>query len=440
MPTVPFTTQARVGRFKEQRWLLDKIVELAGPEFDQSRLHYYSAPMSPDWAGAVMGLAGQIKRWDDLTREFARLARRYELQAAAAEKQGHHVTASDGFFAASVMYGAAQWPIFENTDLNHALERKKIECYQAYIPHADHRIEAVEVPFGDVTVPGWFHLPPGYADGDKLPCLVMVSGMDAFKELQIGGQADRFLRRGFAVLMLDGPGQGSCLPRGIWYDPDRQGELGTTAFDAVAARPEVDPARIMMWGLSFGSFWATQMAAAEPRFAACAVMYNCFQPHNWPLYEMAAPSFKQRFMYMAGIEDEAAFGTVMERMDVRPLSGKLSMPYFVMCGEDDSLSDVACTIEHLNAVPGPKTLVMYAGEEHGMGGSRSSQLGTPFFPLIADWLADRAAGKPLASTYNVVDTLGQMHSEPWGETRVHQHGAPLGVEHLWSEKPPVGLA
>ena len=46
----------------------------------------------------------------------------------------------------------------------------------------------------------------------------------------------------------------------------------------------------------------------------------------------------------------------------------------------------------------------------------------------ADWLADRAAGKPLESTYNVVDTLGQMHSEPWGEARVHQHGAPLGVD------------
>lgn len=440
MPSVPFTTQTRVARFRDQRWLIDKIVELAGPEFDQSRLHYYSAPMSPDLAGAVMGLAGQIKRWDDMTREFARTARRFELQAIAAQAQGHAVTASDGFFAASVMFGAAQWPIFENTDLNHALERKKTECYQAYIPAADHRIEAVEVPYGDTTVPGWFHLPPGYIEGTKLPCLVMVSGMDAFKELQIGASADRFLRRGFAVLMLDGPGQGTCLTRGIWYDPDRFGEVGTAAFDAMAARPEVDGDRIMAWGLSFGSFWATQMAAAEPRFAACAVMYNCFQPRNWPLYEMAAPSFKQRFLYMTGVEDEAAFEAVMDRMDVMALSSKLTMPYFVMCGEDDSLSDVACTIEHLNHVPGPKMLVMYAGEEHGMGGSRSSQLGSPFFPMIADWLADRAAAKPLESTYNVVDTLGQMHTEPWGKHRTHQHGAPLGVEQLWSERPPGGVS
>jgi hypothetical protein len=145
-------------------------------------------------------------------------------------------------------------------------------------------------------------------------------------------------------------------------------------------------------------------------------------------------------MYMTGSADEEALERIMDRMDVFRISRELKMPCFVMSGEDDSLTDAACTIEHLNNVPGPKTLVMYAGEEHGMGGSRSSQLGTPFFPLIADWLADRAAGKPLESTYNVVDTLGQMHSEPWGEARVHQHGAPLGVDQLWSDEPPVGLA
>ncbi len=94
------------------------------------------------------------------------------------------------------------------------------------------------------------------------------------------------------------------------------------------------------------------MAAAEPRFAACAVMYTCLQPHNWPLFEMASPTFKQRFMYMAGVDDESAFELVMTKMDVMKLSAKLNMPCFVMAGEDDSLSDVACTIEHLNNVPG----------------------------------------------------------------------------------------
>ncbi len=439
MPTTPYTLQRRVERFRDQRWLLDKVIELAGPEFDQSRLQYYSAPMSSDHRGPVMGLKALIHRWDDLTREFARLARRYEVQARASLAAGHEITAGDGFFSASVMYGAAQWPIFANTELNLTLERKKTECFLEFARFADHTIEAVEIPYGDQTLAAYLHLPPGY-QGGKLPALVMVSGMDAFKEMQINASADRFLRRGFACLMLDGPGQGTSLPRGIWYDPDRYGEAGKAAWEFMAAREEVDSERIMVWGLSFGSFWATQMAAAEPRYAACAVMYTCFQPHNWPLYEMASPSFKQRFLYMTGVEDESSFKAVMEKMDVFALSPRLRMPYFVMAGEDDSLSDVACTFEHLNRVPGPKTLVLFAGEEHGMGGSRSSQLGPPFFPMIADWLADRAKGKPLQSTYIVVDTTGQLHTEPWGDKRVYQYGAPLGVEQLFSDKPPLGLS
>ena len=103
---------------------------------------------------------------------------------------------------------------------------------------------------------------------------------------------------------------------------------------------------------------------------------------------------------MTNVNDEEDFEAVMGKMDVTELSPRLNMPYFVIAGEDDTLSDIACTIEHLNRVPGPKTLMMFAGEEHGMGGSRSSQLGPPFFPMIADWLADRAKGKPLTSTYN----------------------------------------
>ena len=439
MPITPYDLQRRVARFKEQRWLLDAVVRLIGPEFDQSRLHYLSAPMTSDFQGPVMGLQGQVKRWDDIAPEFAAVARRFELQAQSARAQGHAATASDAFFAASVMYGGAQWPIFANTELNHTLEAKKTECFLEYTKGADHRIDPVEIPYRGSSLAGYLHLPREPTSG-PLPCLVMITGMDAFKEQTLGACSDRFLRRGFACLVLDGPGQGTSLLREIWYEPEHYGEVGTAAIDWLVGRSEIDPKRILAWGLSFGSFWATQMAAAEPRFAACAVMYTCFQPQNWPTFEMASPSFKQRFMYMTGVEQEESFGAVMVKMDVRPLSPKLHMPYFVMAGEDDSLSDIGCTIEHMNAVPGPKTLVLYAGEEHGMGGSRSSQLGLPFFTIVADWLSDRAEGKPLESTYHVVDRTGRMHHQPWDDRRTYQYGAPLGVKQLFSDKPPIGVS
>jgi hypothetical protein len=86
MPTTPYTLQRRVDRFRDQRWLIDKVIETVGPEFDQSRLQYYSAPMSPDHRGPVMGLKAAIHRWDDLTREFR--TARTPLRAAGAHVAG----------------------------------------------------------------------------------------------------------------------------------------------------------------------------------------------------------------------------------------------------------------------------------------------------------------------------------------------------------------
>ncbi|HEY0811775.1 MAG TPA: alpha/beta fold hydrolase [Pseudonocardia sp.] len=269
MPITSYDHQRRAARFSEQRWLVDAVLNVIGPEFDQNRLHYLSSPMTPEYRGAVLELQGRIKRFDDFAPEFAALARRFERQAAGALVQGHAVTASDGFFAASLMYGGAQWAIFENTDLNRALEQKKGECFDRYIEGTDHHIERVEIPYEDTSLPGYLHLPQGYTGG-TVPCVVMIHGMDVFKEAAIAGSADRFLRRGFACLVIDGPGQGSSLLRGTWYDPDKYGQVGASAIDFLRTRAEVDAERIMAWGLSFGSYWATQMAAADARFAACA--------------------------------------------------------------------------------------------------------------------------------------------------------------------------
>ena len=101
------------------------VIEMIGPEFDQSRLHYLSAPMSAEFQGPVMGLQAHVKRWMTSHPNFQRPARRFELQAQAALAQGHAITASEAFFAAAIMYGGAQWPIFANTDLNKAVRTEK---------------------------------------------------------------------------------------------------------------------------------------------------------------------------------------------------------------------------------------------------------------------------------------------------------------------------
>ncbi len=439
MPIVPETLQGRTARFVGQRWLLDAVINLIGPEWDQGRLHYWAEMCSRDHSGPILGLKAMIKKYDDMTRELTALARRFELRAKQGLKEGHPITASDDFFAAAILYCAAQWPIFENTALNLALEKKKVECYLGYARLADHKIEPVEIPYRGRSLKGYFHLPPGHTGG-RLPALLMINGMDGTKETSMAASADRFLRRGFACLCLDVPGQGSSLTGEVWYDPDTFGEVGTASYEWLAARPEVDAAKVMAMGVSFGSYWATQAVAAEPRFAACAVTFTCFQPGAAPLFEMASPTFKQRLMYMTGSADEAALDALAPKLDVREISAKIRMPYLVVAGEDDELSDIGSTFEHLNHVPGPKTLLLYAGDLHGLNHARSSQMGPPGMGYLSDWLRDRSDGKPPESEYVLVDSRGQVHRSPWGERRTYEYGAPLDLQTLFDDDVATGLA
>ena len=162
----------------------------------------------------------------------------------------------------------------------------------------------------------------------------------------------------------------------------------------------------MVMGTSFGSYWVTQMTAAEPRFAACAATYTCFQPQNFPLLEMASPTFKQRLMYMTGIQDEVEFNASTAKFDALKLSARIKVPYLVIAGEDDELSDIGYAVEHLNGVTGPKSLVLYAGGVHEIGAVPSYLLGPFNFVLLANWFRDRADGRPMASEYVVIDSTG----------------------------------
>lgn len=102
MPTMPFNITRRAKRLSEQRWLLDAIISLMGPDWDQGRLGYMSSTCGHDSQGDFIGLRQRIKTYNDMTREFMQAARRRELRAEAELKLGHDSTARESFFTASI--------------------------------------------------------------------------------------------------------------------------------------------------------------------------------------------------------------------------------------------------------------------------------------------------------------------------------------------------
>src|SRR5687768_4960097 len=172
--------EPQVRRWKEQRWILDNVIQANGPDWDQPRTKYLQFPCGMEASADFEAIRGRVKKYEDLSPAFAATARRREAKAKAAEEQGSPVTARDSYFMAAVHWGAAQWPFHDNVDENIAMNERKRGCYEAYARLADHRVEPVWIPFGGKALPGWFHLPPGYSGG-RVPVVVEIPGMDGFK-------------------------------------------------------------------------------------------------------------------------------------------------------------------------------------------------------------------------------------------------------------------
>ena len=400
--------ERRMKRWQEQRWILDSVIRTVGIEWDQPRIAYTAGPCGPEANFDFNVVRQRVTKFSDMPREYAAAARRRQGVAEQYEKEGRLVAARESYFIASLLWGSAQWAIFENSPQNLEYNASKVACYQKYIAFAAHRIERVEIPFGRTSLPGYLHLPRGW-NGERLPGVLAIDGMDGFKEMMNSMYGDKILERGLACLSIDGPGQGECCTRDIHVTATNFKDAGRAALDWMRTRPEIDGKRLLTYGVSFGSFWSTQVAMADGGLLGCAVVYVCHEPGGHTIFNMASPTFKLRFMYMAGYEDEAEFDKFAEGLTLD--GGQVKCPYLVIAGEDDELSPIEHTHRLFDQVRTPKRLLVYQGERHGLGGPAGG-LGPNWLTTVTDWLRDRADGKPMASERVYVDVTGRQHVTP----------------------------
>ena len=74
------------------------------------------------------------------------------------------------------------------------------------------RIESVEIPYGDKSLPALFVHPAPEAAGSKpAPALVFFDGFDVTKEIQYFKGVPDLVARGIACLIVDGPGNGESV-------------------------------------------------------------------------------------------------------------------------------------------------------------------------------------------------------------------------------------
>ena len=406
----------QVRRFDEQRWLIDNIIRANGIDWDQPRSLYIHAPCGIEANADFAGIRERVKKMADIGPAFAAVARRREAKANAAAQADRTVTARDNFFMAAVHWGAAQWPYDENDETNIAYNNKKRECYAKYAALADHHVEAVWVPFGDKAIPAWLHLPPNHLQthaSGRVPVVIAVPGMDSYKEISVALYGDRFLNRGMAVLAIDGPGQYEAPMIGVYFSMENWMATGPALLDWIAARPELDSTRVGVSGTSFGTLFGTVLTAHEPRVKACAVISVCHEPGCHTIFQEASPTFKKRFMYMSGIVDEGEFDAFRKTITWEGHADKIRVPFLCLAGEADELSPLEHSERLMAALDGPKQMVVYQESRHSVGNVAAANLG-PYPPvLVADWLADRLAGKSFVSEHWYVTGSGEINKTPY---------------------------
>jgi hypothetical protein len=183
--------------------------------------------------------------------------------------KGHQTSAREAFLRASLThYKNAAFFLDGTSDPSRILPTWKAhrECFEEAASRFDPPVEKVEIPYEETTLPGYLFKVDD--SGRSRPLLLLNNGSDsdAADMYLMGGAAA--LERGYNALAFDGPGQGAALfLQDLYFRPDWE-EVVTPVVDFALGRPEVDPERIAIMGVSQAGYWVPRAVAFEHRIAA----------------------------------------------------------------------------------------------------------------------------------------------------------------------------
>jgi dienelactone hydrolase len=258
------------------------------------------APYGGADIGEVTSTASQIPDGDKTAwySEWRALAERIHADADRSAAEGHPVSARESYLRASNYYRLCEFYLRvgpADDPLVREVGQLSVDCFARAAQLMNPAPERVSFPYENTTLPGWWipadlgtaHPTGGDPDGPR-PTLLFHGGFDSTEEeLYFSGGAAA-ARRGYHVLAFAGPGQGSALrDQKLLFRPDWDAVV-TPAVDWLSARPDVDPDRIALMGMSLGGLLAPRAAAAEHRVAAL-IAYDGLYSFADSLYRGVGP-------------------------------------------------------------------------------------------------------------------------------------------------------
>lgn len=247
-----------------------------------------------------------------------------------------------------------------------------------------------------VTLHGTIVAPPG---GSKLPGLVMIHGSGTQTRDDYRFEAEAFARQGIATLIYDKRTEGYSL---------FERSYSTLADDALAAvevlrkRPEVDPARVGVWGLSEGG-WVAPLAASKSPHVAFVVTLgaNGVQPARQQAWEIEN---QLRRLGMDGSIVRMGSSTMMRQLvgggvfpeahyDPVPVLKNLRQPVLGLWGAKDVLTPPGEAVRTFRESLAHYTLRVFPDAQHRLrrtsdGFDKLPGYAPGYLELVGSWVHD----------------------------------------------------
>lgn len=414
----PAWTQAAVVQPGSTERGVTRVAGFADAEMDFQLMRQLGATR---YGGASVGeclaLAQRIQNGQPVSwmNEFSAAAMRQEEDAQARARRGHALSARDQYLVACNNYRAAEYYCGVLDPRHAALGLKSRECFLAAMLCAPElACEEVVLPFADKLLPAYYFRAP-QAGRRRGKTLIVISGYDGTLEETWLAYGRAALERGYHLLLVTGPGQMDTLRwyPGLAFVPEYE-VVARAALDFLLARRGTDPRRVALMGISYGGYFATRMAANEPRIRALIanspivdlhaymVSFVGFDPAQWPdaedirladlehipdtairpqqremmrslMVRMGQGSFKQTYQRLLDFHVSDA--------DLR----RIRCPALALVGSGEGQEPQAQCARFLSAVAGPVAQHLFTADE---GADGHCQIGNLAYSAAVsmDWL------------------------------------------------------
>lgn len=343
-------------------------------------------------AAAACMVDGDPVSWQ---REWLELAHRVESAAQTAAEQGDAETARKAYLRACTYYRAPLFMMDPKAPGFREAWRKQQNCFRLSMTGFPFPIEAIEVPYLGKILHGY-----AWRDSQDLhprPTLLVVGGMETFAEDCFFVVGTAAIDRGYNVITLDLPGQGTNPDQGLFLEA-QMGAAVHTLVDYALTRPEVDPESLALFGFSWGGHIVLQGAEREPRIKALIAnppMPDVFKAaraqqsgngRNDPINKLVFEQLAWRF----GLQISAIFPRLVKTYQYM-VHGKADLkqiqcPTLCMAGAGEAKITLDLARECYAKLPNPqKKLVILTREEGGEAHCQINNL--PLLnKVILDWL------------------------------------------------------